>query len=60
MKIDAEKLKKIIGSMERISKNGQELAQSRIDTEPGQRSQNNNWRFIVQELRDLKKLLMLT
>ncbi len=54
-----EEVRKIIGNMERLIDSGQELARSMMDKEPGQRSQNNNWRYVRQELMDLKKELGL-
>ncbi len=54
-----EEVRKIIGNMERLIDSGQELARSMMDKEPSQRSQNNNWRYVRQELMDLKKELGL-
>ncbi len=58
--MDEEKqaeIRKIIGNMERLIDSGQGLARDAMDREPSQRSQNNNWRYVRQELMDLKKLL---
>ncbi len=55
-----EKVRQIIESMERIIENGQSLARESMDREPSQRSQNNNWRYVKQDLMDLKKLLGLS
>ncbi len=54
-----EEVRKIIESMERVIENGQSLARDSMDREPSQRSQNNNWRYVKQDLMDLKKLLGL-
>ncbi len=54
-----EEVRQIIESMERIIENGQSLARDSMDREPSQRSQNNNWRYVKQDLMDLKKLLGL-
>ncbi len=62
LQIDPEKIKEIktvIGNMDRLIDSGQDLARGSMDREPSQRSQNNNWRYIRQELLDLKKLLDL-
>ena len=55
-----EEVRQIIESMERIIENGQSLARESMDREPSQRSQNNNWRYVKQDLMDLKKLLGLS
>lgn len=59
--MDKEKLaemKKLINHIEKTVDNGQELARSAIDKEPGQRSQNIYWRNVRQDIRDIKKLLV--
>lgn len=55
--MDREKLEKLLSNMERISKSGQDLAVSTMDREPSQRRQNGLWRYLIQDLRDLRKLL---
>jgi hypothetical protein len=53
----AEEIRTVIKNMERLIDSGQDLARSMMDREPSQKSQNNNWRYVRQELMDLKKLL---
>jgi len=55
--MDTDEIKKIIVNMERVSDNGQDLARSTMDREPGQRRQNTYWRYMKQDLKDLRKLL---
>jgi len=54
-----EEIRKIITSMERLAESGQSLARDTMGKEPGQRTQNNKWRYILQDLKDLKKVLGL-
>jgi len=58
MAMDMDRVKQLFHSMETTSKNGQELARACMDKEPSQRSQNNNWRYIMQDIRELKKIVM--
>lgn len=53
----AEEIRTVIKNMERLIDSGQDLARGMMDKEPSQKSQNNNWRYVRQELMDLKKLL---
>lgn len=55
--MDIEKVKEILASLRRTAENGQDYARSAMDDEPGQRSQNNNFRYILQDLNDLEKEL---
>ncbi len=57
--MDLEKIEKLVKNMERYCKTGQDVARLNMDREPSQKTQNNNWRFVQQELRDLRKLLGL-
>ena len=52
-----EKLEKLLANMDRISKSGQDLAASAMDREPSQRRQNGLWRYLIQDLRDVRKIL---
>jgi hypothetical protein len=53
----AVEIRTLIKNMERLIDSGQDLARAMMDKEPSQKSQNNNWRYVRQELMDLKKLL---
>ncbi len=53
----AAEIRTVIKNMERLIDSGQDLARAMMDREPSQKSQNNNWRYVRQELMDLKKLL---
>ncbi len=55
--LDKEMIEEFITKLDRVADNGQDLARSAMDREPGQRRQNSYWRFVKQEVRDLKKLL---
>ncbi len=56
--MDREKVEKLFTNLERISKSGQDLAVSTMDKEPSERRQNGLWRYLIQDLRDLKKLVL--
>lgn len=55
--MDLEQIDKLIKNMERYCQTGQEVARGNMDREPSQKTQNNNWRFMQQELRSLRELL---
>ena len=55
--LDNKVIEEFITKLDRVADNGQDLARSAMDREPGQRRQNSYWRFVKQELRDLKKLV---
>ncbi len=56
--MDRAKLEKLLANMERISKSGQDLAVATMDREPSGRRQNGLWRYLIQDLRDLRKLVL--
>lgn len=55
--LEKEVIEEFITKLDRVADNGQDLARSAMDREPGQRRQNSYWRFVKQELREMKKLL---
>ena len=56
--MDREQAAKLLANLERIAKSGQDLAVATMDKEPSQRRQNGLWRYLMQDLRDLKKLFL--
>lgn len=59
MEFDKEKVRKLLNNMDRVSKTSQEFARNRMDDEPGQRIQNTYWRYIMQDVKELKKILLV-
>jgi len=55
--MDIKKMKEIIVNIERVCDNGQDLAREAMNKEPGQRRQNNYWRYVRQYLKDLKDVV---
>lgn len=55
--MDMKKMKDIIINIERVCDNGQDLAREAMGKEPGQRRQNNYWRYVRQYLKDLKDVM---
>ncbi|QTA89618.1 hypothetical protein [Desulfonema magnum] len=55
--MDKEKVRDIINNIERVAKSGQDMARDYMDKQPSQKSQNSNYRYILQDIRDLRKVI---
>ena len=55
---DKQEIEDILTNMERIARSGQELARDYMDKQPSQKSQNSNYRYLLQHIRDLRKLIL--
>lgn len=53
-----ERIKELFGSIERMINSAQEHARGYMDREPSQKMQNNYWRYVLQDFRELKTLVL--
>ena len=55
--MDIAKLREHAVNIERIAKIGQDVARESMDKAPSQRGQNSNFRFVLQEVGDIIKMV---
>ena len=53
-----DRVKELLSSMERLINSGQEHARGYMDREPSQKMQNNYWRYVLQDIRELKSIIL--
>ncbi len=56
--MNKERINELFRSLERMVNSGQEHARGYMDREPSQKMQNNYWRYVLQDLRELKSLVL--